>query len=270
MTAAAPSYDLLPSEEKFEQLCARLISEGRPFGFDVETSYDGEPREEAQLHPEENFVCSLSLTNSLAWARGIALRHDHGENLDNRRCAVAFWGLVQTGLGVAHGARFELRCLSRWFTEHLGDHPLLGEAVRAARGYFPVRSCTLLESYAEAANRYHGLKDITLANFGHKMLDIFDLFPPLTRAQQKCIRFSELDQRDSKVIHYICEDALWCLAHHLRRYPLVAGTFIYQLEMAVLPVVCDMEDEGICYDWAFMRDGARRSWTRCRPRSATG
>jgi DNA polymerase I-like protein with 3'-5' exonuclease and polymerase domains len=256
---SAPSYALLTVTEEFEQLCERLIAEGRPFGFDIESSYDGEPRSHAQLHPEENFPCGLSLTNSLAWARYAPLRHDSGLNLDSERCARVFWKLLRTGLGVAHGAKFELRVLSRWFLEYLSDDAELGEEVRAANGYFPVRSCTLLESYAEAANRSHGLKDITLHNFHHKMAEIFDLFPSnLTKKEQDRIRFSELDQNDPKVISYACEDALWALAHHLRRYPLVKDSFIYQLEMNVLPVVYEMEDEGVRYDWNFMRDGCAR------------
>lgn len=258
--SAAPSYALITGEEEFERLCERLIADGRPFGFDIETSYDGEPREGAALHPEENFITGLSLTNSLAWARYAPLRHDQGANLDNYRCALALWKLLATGLGVAHGAKFELRCISRWFLEFLGSHPELGELVTSTRGYFPLRSCSMLESYVEAANRSHGLKDITKGNFGHQMTEIMELFPKnLTKREQKSIRFSELDQTDPKVVNYACEDSLWCLAHHLRRYPQVQGSFIYQLEMSVLPVVCAMEDEGVLYDWNFMREGAHRA-----------
>lgn len=256
----APSYDRLRVTDEFEAICARLVSDGLPFGFDIETSYDGEPREEAQLHPEEDFICGLSLTNSVYWARYGALHHDDtSRNLDNFRCAVSFWGLVQTGLGIAHGAKFELRHLSRWFMEHLADHPLLGAAVRAAKGYFPIRSDTMLESYVEARNRVHGLKDITLANFGHKMTEIFELFGKLTKKQQKSIRFSELDPADPRVYSYACEDSLWALRHHMRRYPVVCDTFIYKLEMQVLPVICEMEDEGVYYDWNHIREGAHRA-----------
>jgi len=258
MGAAAPSYGLTVSDDEFEKICQRIAADGRPFGYDIETSYDGDPREGAPLHPEENFICGLSLTNSLAWARYAPLRHDAGPNLDNQRAAAAFWGLAQTGLGVAHGAKFELRCLSRWFMAHLSDHPLLGAPVRASDGYYPVRSCTMLESYVEAKHRFHGLKDIVQIDFGHQMTRIMDLFPPLTSKQQKMIRFSELGQQDPKVYSYACEDSLWALAEHLRCYPLVRGSFIYQLEMAVLPVVCAMEDTGVWYDWNFMREASAR------------
>jgi DNA polymerase I-like protein with 3'-5' exonuclease and polymerase domains len=264
-----PSYRLIETVEDFEQVCQKLVSEGIPFGFDIETSYDGEPREHAQLHPEENFVCGLSFTNSLAWARYAPLRHDFGTNLDNARCAAAFWPVVQTGLGVAHNLKFELRCMARWFVTHLSEHPLYGKSVRASNGYFRYRSCTLLESFAEARNRFHGLKDITFLNFRHKMAEIFDLFPQrltkkgdprkLTKKEQSCIRFSELDQHSQKVIDYACEDSLWSLVHHLARYPRVKDNFIYKLEMNVLPITCRMEDVGVCYDWNYMREGASRA-----------
>lgn len=268
-TTTAPSYDLIRDIEEFEFLCLKVASEGKPFGFDIETSYDGEPRFHAQLHPEENFPAGLSFTNAFTWARYASLRHDHGENLDNTRAAVAFWGLLSTGNGVAHNAKFELRCLAKWFMEYLDGHPLLGNAVRAANGYFPVRSCTMLESYAEAENKKHGIKEITFLNFGHQMTEIFDLFPvrttkkgdprKMTKFEEDSIRFSELDQFDPRVISYACEDSLWALAHHYKRYPKVRDSFIYQLEMAVLPVVCEMEDNGVLYDWNFLREGAERA-----------
>jgi DNA polymerase I-like protein with 3'-5' exonuclease and polymerase domains len=267
--AFSPSYALLSTIEEFEALCVKLIGDGQPFGFDIETSYDGEPREHAQLHPEENFVAGLSFTNSFAWARYAALRHDFGTNLDNARAAAAFWPVLQTGLGVAHNLKFELRCMARWFLTYLSDHPQFGEAVLASRGYFPYRSCTLLESYAEARNRFHGLKEITWTNLRHRMMEIFDLFPQrltkkgdprkMTKKEQACIRFSELDQHSQKVIDYACEDSLWALVHHTRRYPLVRDSFIYKLEMNVLPITCGMEDEGVAYDWNYMREGASRA-----------
>jgi hypothetical protein len=147
-------------------------------------------------------------------------------------------------LAVAHGAKFELRCLSRWFAKYLADHPVLGPLVRAAvprPGYFPVRSCTLLESFTSGDNPRHGLKDITEFNFHYKMRELLDLFPDnLTAKEAKSIRFNVLDQHNAEVTAYACEDALWCLAHHLYRFPRVRDLFIYKTEMADLYVICDM------------------------------
>lgn len=259
----APSYALLTDLGELRQLADRVISEGKPFGYDIETGYEGESREKAAVHPEENFVAGISFTNSLTWARYVPLRHDSGTNADNAAAAVIFWEMLTAAgedgqpLGVAHHAKFELRVLARWFLRNLALHPRLGPAVIAALGYTPIRSCTMLESYAEGENRTHGLKDITVWTFGHFMTEILDLFPQgLTKAQQKSIRFNSLDQHDPKVVNYACEDALWALAHHLHRYPRVKDTFIYQVEMGVLrEAACLMEDTGLDYDWGRMREG---------------
>ena len=65
------------------------------------------------------------------------------------------------------------------------------------------------------------------------------------------------------MIDYMCEDSLWALRHHLKRYPRVTdpsfrGAFLYRVDMAMLPVICDMSDVGIAYDWNQMREAAQR------------
>lgn len=258
------SSGLLTDSGELTDLIQRLISEAIPSGFDIETGYEGVSREKASLHPEENFIAGISFTNSLDWARYVPLRHDSGVNADNPLAAELFWQLLTaTGedgqpLGVAHGAKFERRTMARWFLRNLATHPRLGPEVIAARGYPLIRSCTLLESYAEAANRTHGLKEITLACYGIKMTELLELFPDgLTKQQAKCIRFNVLDQHAPKVISYACDDAHKALMHHLDRYPRVKDSLVYQEEMAVLrEVVCGMEDTGISYDWIRMREAA--------------
>ena len=229
----APNYELLTDVVELHELVERLIAEGKPVGYDIETGYEGESREKASVHPEENFVVGISFTSSLTWARYVPLRHDAGTNMDNTAAAVLFWKLLTAPaadgkpIGVAHNAKFELRTLARWFLRNLALHPQLGAEVIAALGYTPIRSCTMLESYAEGENRTHGLKEITFWNFGHMMTEILELFPEgLTKDQQKSIRFNVLDQHDPKVVNYACEDALWALAHHLHRYPVVKDHLI--------------------------------------------
>jgi DNA polymerase I-like protein with 3'-5' exonuclease and polymerase domains len=172
---------------------------------------------------------------------------------------------------VAHGAAFELRHLSRWFLRNLWDHPLFGAQVIAARGRFPVRSCTMLESYVEGENLYHGLKPLTElpppAGFGHKMRELTDLQAVIlgkqpTEKQKNSVRFNVFDPNDPEVVAYGCEDVVYGLGHHLLRYPRVSAgdrAFIYKIEMGNLPIVSDMADDGVCYDWALLRDGARRA-----------
>jgi DNA polymerase I-like protein with 3'-5' exonuclease and polymerase domains len=261
----APSYGLLTDLDELRRVIGSLIAEGKPFGFDIETGYEGETRESASLHPEENFVAGISFTNSLSWARYVPLKHDTGINVDNLEVARILWPLFQVRdsegvpLGVAHGAKFELRCMSRWFMSLLADDPEFGLEVSAYNGYFKVRSCTLLESFVEGVNPRHGLKPLTQMNFGYDQPELLSLFPEgLTKKEQSSLRFSVLDQHDQKVINYACEDSLWCLVHHLRRYPKLKDKFIYQLEMEVLYVVCEMEDEGVLYDWNMLKNQASK------------
>lgn len=266
----SPSYELLAAPGLLAELTARLIAEKKPVGLDIETGYDGDSQEGAAKRPETAFVVSVQFTNSLDWGRLVPLRFDSGVNMDNYIAAEHFWDLAcavdDEGLPliVAHGAKFERRHLARWFLRYLAKHPRLGEAVRASHGYFPVRSCTLLESYAEGENREHGLKEITWANFRYRMRDLISLFntaagKKLTEREANSIRFNVLSQYDREVIAYACEDAVYSLKHHLHRWPRVRATSIYKIEMAVLhEVVCDMEDTGIAYDWNMMRDGSRK------------
>lgn len=263
----APSYQLVTDLDKLRSLADHVINSGLPFGFDIETGYDGESREGAAVHPEENFVVGISFTNSINWAVYVPLRHDTGVNLPNRDCAEIFWRLLQTGLGVAHNAAFELRCMSRWFVEHISAN----RTVREFKGYFPVRSDTLIERYIEGtlesknpegkgiASSAYALKPATWAAFGHKMTDIHELFgESLTDKQKKSIRFNVLDQHDPKVYSYAGEDSVWCLAHHLDVYDRVKNHFLYTVEMRILYILCEMEDYGVKYDWNFMREGAAR------------
>jgi DNA polymerase I-like protein with 3'-5' exonuclease and polymerase domains len=265
----SPSYELLAAPGLLAELTQRLIAEKQPVGLDIETGYDGDSCEGRSLHPETAFIVSIQFTNSLDWGRLVPLRFDGGVNMDNAVAAEYFWDLVwavdDEGLPliVAHGAKFERRHLARWFFRHLARHPRLGEHVRATHGYFPVRSCTLLESYAEGENREHGLKEITWKNFQYRMRELIDLFirdgKKLTEKEANSVRFNVLSQYDREVIAYACEDAVYCLKHHQLRWPKVRHTSIYKIEMAVLhDVVCDMEDTGIAYDWNMMRDGSRK------------
>src|ERR1700722_13686026 len=117
------NYGLVTSIQERAELCKMLLTEGKPFGFDIETGYDGPDKESAQFHPEEGFIVGISFTNSTEWARYAPLRHDYlqDENLDNREVALALWPLMNSGLGIAHNAKFELRFMSKWFSEYVPE-----------------------------------------------------------------------------------------------------------------------------------------------------
>lgn len=270
--ASAPSYDLLEDLGEIRQRCQAVIADKRPFGFDVETGYLGDSRAGASLHPEENFLVAFQFTNSLNWARMIPLGFGdagiHSRNVDNKAVAPMLWEMLHAAgddglpLGVAHGAVAELRWMARWFLRHLWDHPLFGRQARESHGYYPVRSCTMLESFSEGKNKSHALKASTLANYGHQMRELIKGSESLlgkllgrvpTEKEEDSVRFNVFDPADPEVIAYACEDAVWCLRHHLDRWPLVKDTFVYKLEMQVLPIVCSMSDTGVQYDWGLLR-----------------
>lgn len=281
-TAFAADYGLTETADQLEAVTAQVLADGKPVGLDIETGYDGEAKAKAQLRPEhpDSFIAGLSLTNSLHWARYVPLRHDGYPNLDNYRAAELMWPVARSGLCTAWNGDFELRWLSRWFAGYLSDHPVFGPEVRAAHlgnpaypGYFPLLSDPMLETHAEGRARTLKLKPNTEATFGHKMAELTELFAlqggkPLTKREQDAMRFNTLDlmgEHRQDIIDYACEDALWELAHHYKRYYSRAGTlgigdprhpqnFIYRLEMAVQPIVCAMEDEGVEVDWAYMRE----------------
>lgn len=254
--------DISDIRERTEAVAAAKL----PFAFDVETAYHGEAREGGALHPEENYIVSFQFTNDLGWARGIPLGFEKAAaNADNRAVAALLWPMLHAvddeglPLGVAHGAQAELRWLARWFLRWLWDHPLFGRQVIAARGYYPVRSCTLLESFAEGRHKSHGLKEMTEEDYGYQMLRLGDLQAkllgrPPTEFEKNSVRFSVFDPDDPEVVAYMCDDVTWTLRAHLDRWPRVRNTFIYKVEMNVLPIVCAMADVGVRYDWNLLRE----------------
>jgi DNA polymerase I-like protein with 3'-5' exonuclease and polymerase domains len=273
--AEAPDYQVSESEDAVRRMCARLTDDGLPIGIDIETGYAGPFQEDAQLRPEVGFVASIQLTNSNRWARLLPLKFDSGGNLDNYEVAEALWPVTQTGLLTAWNASFESRWLSRWFKQHLSDHPEFGQQVRDAHygnpefcGYFPWRSDPMLEAHAEGKSRSLKLKDNTRATSGYDMMEIAELFAicgggkALTKKEMSGIRFNTLDlagEHRGTIIKYGCDDSVLELWHHHRRYPSVRDNLIYQMEMAILPIVCQMMDEGILLDWPGMREAAVRA-----------
>ena len=256
---AIKNYGLITEPADLAACLQRVHDAGGPFGFDIETGYTGSDRLQASLHPETAILVGISLTSSTDWARYLPLGHDHGENFDNTSAAIAFWHLLNTGRGVAHNAAFELRHLSRWFRDTLGDHPTLGAAVRAANGYFPVRSDTQVEAYLAADYPFFGLKPLVAELFGHTMTELHELFDDLPVNRRKYLRFNVLDPSDPRVMEYACEDSAWCLALHQHYHPRVSAMGLYPVEHLIATAcVPEMEDVGVRYDWPMLRRAAEQ------------
>jgi len=259
MSTVNKNYDVVRSTEELSQFFDKIVAEGKPFGFDIETGYHGPDDDRGSLKLETNLLVGFSFTNSLNWARYVPLAHDFAENItDHMRVAEILWSAFKTKLLVAHNVGFELRRMARFFREMLSDHPLYGKEVTESKGYFPVRSCTQVEAYILREFQEFGLKDLVLNKFQHQMIKFEELFDKLTEKNKKAFRFNVLDLTN-KVITYACEDALWCLGLHLDAYPKVKDQLMYKVDMEICYVICDMEDCGIRYDWFFMQEASARA-----------
>lgn len=258
------NYGAIREASKFEAFAEKLIKAGKPIGFDIEAGYTGADKEGVslkQFHPDYILV-SFSFTNSTDWARTVPIAHDDGNNVDDVvRTALALWKMLQTGLGVAHNLSYELKGLCLWFVKILGDHPEVGEAVTAAKGFFPFRSDSMIEVYLSAdydpKTVGKALKVVTKHIFGHQMIEFMDLFPstdselgPATpRGKSRYVRFNTRNSMSTTIINYACEDAVWCLAIHELLYPTMKDDLIFRTEMALLPVLVEMEIEALLLDW---------------------
>jgi len=259
MSTVNKNYDVVRSTEELKEFFDKIVAEGKPFGFDIETGYHGPDDDRGSLKLETNLLVGFSFTNSLNWARYVPLAHDFAENItDHLRVAEILWSAFKTKLLVAHNVGFELRRMARFFREMLSDHPLYSKEVTEAKGYFPVRSCTQVEAYILREFQEFGLKDLVLNKFQHQMIKFEELFDKLTEKNKKAFRFNVLDLTN-KVIKYACEDALWCLGLHLDAYPKVKDQLMYKVDMEICYVICDMEDCGIRYDWFFMQEASARA-----------
>ena len=271
MTGANTGY--VSSVSELDSIVSQVTGAGLPIALDCESGYEGEPRSyrnsSPSLHAEENIIAGYSFTNAAGWGRYVPVRHDETRyNLDQEAAALALWHICQTGLVVVHNADAEERWLSRWMYRVLKDHPEAGPAVRASRGYYPLRSDTMMEAHALARWKSIALKNLSREVFGYQQVELLDLFNEVVYGQaakkmaknkKNTLRFNVLDPSDPRVFNYACDDAIQTWRLHERHYPQVKGNFIYWLEMNVWPVVWDMEDEGLAFDWDFVDEARSRA-----------
>jgi len=259
-------YGAILTVEELGAEVKRIRDSGQPFAFDIETGYDGPDQKgvaKMPFHP--NFkVVGISFSDNPDWARYVPFDHDEGPNVSKLAVARLFWNLLNTGMGVPHNAMFELQGMSRFFRENLWDDTFFGKAVRASQGLYPVRSDTMIE--ANMMQCYQplnagqgvgvGLKGLTKHIFGHQMTEFMDLFPeeeselgPGTpKSKRTTVRFNTR-RVCPQVIEYGCEDSAWTFALHLKHYSEVAETLMFRTEILLLPVLCEMELEGLALDW---------------------
>lgn len=246
----AVDFGLLLDLTQIEKLFAKLAKIEDGFGFDIETGYAGPPTEKAALHPETAFIVGISYSGDPSWARYTPLRHDRGTMADELEFARLLAVLLGSGKGIAHNAPFELRHIAKFLRERLSTAELL-EAGLLPNGYYPLFSDSMSEAYLLGEWPGVGLKDLTRAVFGHRMTEFVDLFPDITSKQQKAMRFNVLDL-DARTVSYACEDSAYSLALSRKHRPRVKDKLLYRVDMALIPVIAEMEDRGLQIDWDAM------------------
>lgn len=277
------NYATVKTESHLTRFVDKLLSEDRPFAFDIETGYKGPLRAKAALqhYSPDYVVAGFSFTNHPDWARYVSIAHDSGPNLDTLHVARELWRLLRSGKGVAHNALMELSGLGRFFRDNLwdddtaipgtedktSDDPEKGWAssykseVRASDGLYPVLSDTMLESMLVGENKKKDLKTLSKEILGIQQMEIMELFrsrPELkglnaagkyVKYNSNNIRFNVLPLEDD-VVAYACEDSVTSLLHHQRNYDLVKDLLIFKTELRLTPILVRMEKAGLLLDWA--------------------
>jgi len=253
------NYGVISDVEGMRTYIGQVMKGTGPFAFDIESGYDGPPTNDLSttvFHPRWKLV-GISFTDSTDWARYVPIAHDNGENAPTVAAARLFWTLLNTGRGVPHNAMFELQGLSRWFREVLWDDTFFAKAVRESNGLYPILSDTMIEAnmmqcYQPLSNGQGvgvGLKGLVKHIFGHQMTELTSLFPDLKAAgTTKQLRFNTLELNEAS-IEYACEDSAWTLALHEHHYEHVKDNLMFRAEIMLLPVLCQMEQEGLVLDW---------------------
>lgn len=259
-------YGSLCETSELKEYIGKVMRDGKIFAFDIESGYDGPDRKDIAkmpFHPDWKLV-GISFSDDPSWARYVPIAHDTGNNADAVTAARLFWALLQTGRGVPHNAMFELQGVSRWFREVLWDDVFFGKAVRESNGLYPIFSDTMIEAnmmqcyqpLASGSGVGVGLKNLTKHIFGHKMTEFMDLFPeedsergPGTpKSKRSTVRFNTRTLCPD-VIEYACEDSSWTLSLHENHYEHVKDNLMFKAEIKLLPVLCQMEQEGLALDW---------------------
>lgn len=257
MTAA--NYGVLTSADQIEKLLERIAASGKDFAFDIESGYSGPYRDKGSLltYSPEWYLVGISFSASTNWAQYVPISHDQGGNVDDVvRVARAFWKLLNTGNGVPHHAMFELNGCGRWFRDVLWDDPEVGAEVRLNKGFFPIKSDTMLEAFvagtyapANTGGPGLGLKQMVKYDFGHEMTELKTFFMKEgAKSVKKDIRFSVLPV-NTAVVEYGCEDSKWTFDLHEKNYPKVKDSFIFKVEIELLRVLAEMEYEGLLLNW---------------------
>jgi DNA polymerase-1 len=249
----ARNYGSITDVAEWRALADKLLADGKTVGFDVETGYDGPDFPKRALDPELNFIVGFSITNDKSWARYVPVNHDMAINMPEEEAFAILKEVLETLPVVAHGAKFEIRCLAA--------HDIVPNII----------SDTMIEAFVLSETKLVNLKFLTKETFGYEQPAIDSLFPHLTSNQRNCLRFNRLEVTP-EVVAYACEDAAWCLAHHQVRHERCQKErgFIYKLEMQNMWIAAGIEQQGTYIEWDMLRKWDRQAGVPRKNQQAYG
>jgi DNA polymerase I len=235
------NYGYIRSTDELAKLMNAIGERPDPLGFDIETGYEGPPREKGALAWHHGtFIVGFSFTTDPKWARYVPLRHDFcDQNLDPD----TVWEIMQPVLEqprvVAHNLKFERTGL-RTVGIEIGS-----------------LACTMLQAYVLSGWAEVGQKFLVEQIFGHQQRTLADLFPGAKKKELDALRFNALGLTPD-VVAYGCEDSSWCLALHKRNLPKIEADpkllSVYRMEMGIMEMMVDSERHGVGVDWPTMEE----------------
>lgn len=218
-------YRVVETEAGLRALAGELRAAGR-FAFDTETT---------ALDATSASLVGISLSCCADAAIYVPLTHPSGRGLPLcviRDCLAPLFADPTVGK-VGHNLKYDLRAL--------------------ARAGIPVRGLafdTMIASHLLEVEESHALKEVALRVLGRQMTDYLSL----TRRGRRRLELVELSV--SAVANYACADAQVTWQLYERFEPRIEEEGlrrVFDLEMALIPVVAAMETAGICIDVPYLK-----------------
>ena len=232
-------YYFTTTADKLEKLITYLIGFDT-LSFDVETT---------GLDPRNDVIAGFSVCVKKGQAFYIPIRHGFvPEQVDPQTA----WDLMKPVLLgkqiICHNGKFDHRMVR--------NDKAAGYEINLAADTMVMAYCTgqfenLAHGDGDTARVSAGLSKVVMSCYGHKMGDIFDLFPGVSKKKSDLIDFTKLTLTN-EVLQYTCEDVDYCLQLYNDLLPKVKDMLIYKLENELILHNAAIEDVGIKVDLEYM------------------
>ena len=235
MPSVQADYIVVQSMNQLDLMVKRL-SESDVIALDLETSNLD--------NVADGYIVGLAFSVKSEQAWYVPVGHTTGDQLEAKVVYDAIRPILEDSSRtfVIYNAKFD----TRWL-----------QAVNLNIPVEAIIDCVLDVFVADEGHRRLGLKEVTEAVYGYKMVHFDDLFPK----SDKVKNIGRL--RIDLVAPYACEDADYTLRHHVRVYDKVRNSFIHNLEQSLWPIVQEIEDTGFAVDTRYMDLVARCIEVEC-------